>query len=220
VVFDRQARTTTLVSDAPIVGKVPPSSSHPTISDDGRYVAYETGPDINLWDATVDQTQRLTIASDGTKVNGASHAPSMSATAGSWRSRRSRRTSSSPVARTGPTGQVFMWQRSTGGISLVSVAGDRAAAGEQHPRPTSLATGASSPSPRQPQTLFQQTRTRPRDVFLRDVSRGVTIRASVKSAGGQVAQESRRPSISGDGAAVVFDSTAIQSRRAGHEQGP
>jgi hypothetical protein len=46
------------------------------------------------------------------------------------------------------------------------------------------------------------------DVFLRNLVRGVTIRASVTSSGRQVAVQSRRPSISGDGGTVAFDSAS------------
>src|SRR5205814_9698048 len=46
------------------------------------------------------------------------------------------------------------------------------------------------------------------DVFLRDVARGATLRASVDANGRQVAAASRRPSVSGDGGIVAFDSAS------------
>jgi len=46
------------------------------------------------------------------------------------------------------------------------------------------------------------------DVFLRDLRRGVTIRASVGASGRQVGVASHRPSLSGVGGTVAFDSAA------------
>jgi len=219
VVFDRQSRTTTLVSHDNGASKVIPSSSRPSISADGSLVAFESDgvlapgdgngkPDIYLWDRASDTAQRLSIGLGGAQPNGASHAPSISADGGVIAFASTATNLTANPGFDGKTGQVFAWQRSTGAFVLVSVADGGRAGGGSSSRPSASADGRVVGFQSAAANLVSGDSNGVGDVFLRDLTRGATIRASVATNGAQVGAESGRPSVSGDGGAVVFDSNS------------
>ena len=90
-VHDRQTGATIRVSVATGGGQAAGRSQRPSISADGRYVAFASSasnlvsgdtnnyPDIFVHDRQTGQTTRVSVASDGTQANGHSYDPSISA---------------------------------------------------------------------------------------------------------------------------------------------
>ncbi|QUQ63397.1 TolB family protein [Kutzneria sp. CA-103260] len=92
--FDRQASTTTRIDLDPAGRQLSHGTSpnvYPTISADGRYIAYESGADnlvpndvnyawdVFLWDRATVTTALVSVATDGTHGDGGSGEPSISA---------------------------------------------------------------------------------------------------------------------------------------------
>jgi Tol biopolymer transport system component len=87
---DRVARTTKLISATPAGVSASGASSHPSISPDGRYVAFQSsaanlGPqdknamlDVYVRDVAAATTQRVSMPAHGEAVNLGSYAPAMS----------------------------------------------------------------------------------------------------------------------------------------------
>ena len=218
VVFDRLARTSTVVSRDQSGSAAGESSSRPAISADGRWVAFESAAalvgqdtngraDVYLWDRALDRATRISLAANGSPANGDSRRPSISGDGGVIAFASTARNLIQGAGLDGSS-QVFAWQRSTGGAAMVSAAlGGRPGTGgsgapsiSQDGRVVAFESSAAD--------LVDGDTNDARDVFLRDLARGATIRASVRVDGQQVAAESRRASVSGDGGAVAFDSTA------------
>ena len=218
VVFDRATRTTTLVSHGPNGNEGNGSSSRPSVSADGGFVAFESAAgllaadtnrkrDVYVWERAVDGIQRISLARDGSPANGDSRDPSISGDGSVIAFASTATTMTRDRGLDGTTSQVFAWQRASGGVSLVSMGADGRGSGGSSGASTSR-DGRVVAFESNAADLVDGDSNRVRDVFLRDLTRQATIRASVRSNGRQVDVESRRPSISGDGGAVVFDSTA------------
>jgi hypothetical protein len=205
IVYDRIARSNTLVSDDNGAGREPPSSSRPSISSDGNFVAYESEGNIYRWDRSIDASQRLTVPVGAGKVNGASHAPSISGDGGIVAFASNATNLTTDPGQNAGRSQVFAWQLTTGTIELVSRAGGRAANGNSS-RPSVAAGGRVIGFQSTATNLVAEDNNGVLDVFLRDIDRGETIQASVNGGGLPVTSDSGRPSVSGDGGAVVFDS--------------
>ena len=216
VVFDRQSKLTSVVSHdqtgAPGLG----SSSRPSISQDGTYVTFQSdaslvtndadrGTDVYLWERGLDQLQLVSkrvgggsngdsrnpaIAADGSVVAFASNSTNLTGDAGLDSGRT----------------QVFAWQRLTSAINLVSAAADGRAAAGNSGDPSTSSDGRVVAFESTAKDLVEADTNNVRDVFLRDLGRGATIRASVGSGGQQASTESRRPAVSADGGIVAFDS--------------
>ncbi|NJD28507.1 MAG: choice-of-anchor D domain-containing protein [Chloroflexi bacterium] len=218
VVFDRLARTSTVVSHDQAGTPGGESSSRPSGSADGSFVAFESAAaletadtngraDIYLWDQSLDRAQRITVARNGSPANGDSRDPSISGDGGVIAFNSTARNLVPGIGLDG-TNQVFAWQRSSGGIALVSSALDGSPGGGGSIGASVSADGRVIGFDSAAADLVENDTNDARDVFLRDLGRGATIRASVGPEARQVAAESRRPSVSGDGGAVAFDSTA------------
>lgn len=157
---DRQSGVTTRVSAAPSGGDANAESNHPTISADGRFVAFESVAtnlvaadtngfrDIFLRDRILGSTERLSVSSAGTQGNGDSLFPSISADGMS--------------------------------VAFESVAS----------------------------TLVPNDSNGSTDVFVRDRSSGITARASISSAGAEANQSSSVAKISPNATYVSFQSNA------------
>ena len=116
----------------------------------------------------------------------------------------------------GGTNQIYVWERSTGALRLVSV-------GQSDPHATDASFSASI-SANGDYVAFQSAplgtvggdspvpgtlpTAGPGDVFLRDLRLDVTTRISLNSKGAVVQGDSGHPSVSGDGMSVAFDSTS------------
>jgi Tol biopolymer transport system component len=152
--------TTTRVSVSSTGGQPNNGSYAPSISADGRFVAFESDAsnlvdddtnnlsDVFVRDTERNETKRVSVTNAGAQANGASFAPSISA-----------------------DGRYVAFQSSASNL----VAGDTNNA---------------------------------RDIFVRDLIDNTTIRVSLGAAGAQANGFSFRPSISGDGLFVAFQSLA------------
>jgi Tol biopolymer transport system component len=218
VVYDRVARTTTLVSHGPGPTEGSGSSSRPSISADGGLVAFESAAalvtsdinrkrDVYLWDRASDGIQPISLARNGSPANGDSRDPSISGDGGviAFTSIATNMTGDRRLD--GKASQVFAWQRAGGDVALVSSSaagrgsgGSGAASVSRDGRVVAFESDAAD--------LVAGDTNRVRDVFLRDLTRQATIRASIRQNGRQAGAASRRPSVSGNGGVVAFDSTA------------
>lgn len=218
VLFDRLARTSRIVShDASgVPGTL--SSSWPSVAADGSSVAFESeavlaagdsngSSDIYQWSASGDRVQRISSGVAGAQTNGPSHAPSSSGDGGvvAFSSTATNLTGDPGLG--GTASQVFAWQRDTGSAVLVSAASAGAGSGSsgdpsvsQDGRIVAFDSGA-------PDLVIGDSNGST-DIFLRNLAKAVTIRASLDRSGREVSGASRRPSVSADGRAVAFDSTS------------
>lgn len=138
--------------------KAPADASAPSISDEGRRVAFRSGsttlviddtndrPDIFVHDFALEQTLRASVATDGSETNDSSDSPVIS---------------------------------SDGSTVAFRSEADNLVAGDTN--------GV-------------------RDIFVRRLAIGTTVRASVSTLGMQGTERSSSPDISGNGRFVVFDS--------------
>jgi hypothetical protein len=163
--------------------------------------------DIYQWSASGDRVQRISAGVAGAQANGPSHAPSSSGDGGvvAFSSTATNLTGDPGLG--GTASQVFAWQRDTGSAVLVSAASAGAASGpsggpsvSQDGRIVAFDSGVPD--------LVLGDSNGSTDVFLRNLPKGVTIRASLDTSGREVRGSSRRPSVSADGRAVAFDSTS------------
>ncbi len=197
----------------------------PAISRDGRWLALESDgaldpndnnlrTDIYLVDG---QTGAITLVTKGPGggSSGDSTEPSISDDGNviAFASRANNLTSDNVP---GGTNQIYVWERSTGALRLVSV-------GQSDPHATDASFSASV-SANGDYVAFQSAPLGtvggdspvpgtlptggPGDVFLRDLRLDITTRISLDSKGAVVQGDSGHPSVSGDGMSVAFDSTS------------
>ena len=195
-------------------------SHWPSISADGRFVAYVSeasnlvatdgndASDIFIRDRLKRVTRRISIATGGAEGDGASSAPSISATG------RHVAFDSDATNFGGDTNgysDVFVRDRREGTTARVSMNSGSAVQGNNHSgNPSISADGrfvafesdASSLTGGEDTNGFQ-------DVFVRDLATGTTTRVSVNSAGTiQANDHSYWPAVSADGRFIVFESNA------------
>ncbi len=223
-VYDRVAGTTELVSLAQdgTLGDV--GASRPSISADGRYVAFSTSSttfhpaDVNgLSDVYVKDrvTGLLTLVSarpEGIPGNGNSSRPSISGD-GRFVAFESNSTDLGPPdSPTYVTIDVFVRDVLNGTTTLVDRTVSGAPTISQSERPRISADGRFVAFESDNQDLVVADTNGARDVFLFDRSRETTVRVSVSSADQQAGGPllySGSPAISGDGTRVAFLSSAI-----------
>jgi hypothetical protein len=216
VVFDRLTHATTVVSHDQSGNPGGLSSSRPAISADGSFVAFESAatlalgdsnrtPDVYLWIRSLDQVRQISLGPAGVQANGSSHDPSISGNGGLIAFASTATNLTSDHGLNAATSQVFTWSGSTGAVALVSIGSQGAGAGSsadpsvsQDGRVVAFESSAAD--------LVAGDTNAAADVFLRNLARGATLRTSISSAGREVAGESRRPSVSGNGGVVAFDS--------------
>src|SRR4051794_38407983 len=198
------AGSTELVSD---------SGERPTISADGRYVAFvfpgaaDRVGAVFVRDRQTRTTERVSIATDGTQANAGpgDGSPAISAT-GRYVAFFSGATNLGPEA---TKGGVFVRDRQAGTTVLASISstGEPAASGNSTGSPAISADGR--------YVAFEASDARgpgdtnDRDIFVRDLQAGTTEQVNVSSRGAQ-ANGSRNylPSISSNGRYVAFVSDA------------
>jgi Tol biopolymer transport system component len=216
-VRDRDARTTTRASTTSSGGEVDSDSASPSISADGRYVAFASFAtnlvpgDTNLdWDVFVKdrltgQTTLVSVDSSGVQGNGASAGPSISAD-GRFVAFWSRATNLVPGDTNGATDD-FVRDLAAGTTTRVSLDATGAEA--------TADSGVCSISGDGRYVAFQSLAplvtsdaNEAWDVYVRDLGSGTTMRASVAANGSDPDGVCEDPSISADGRFVAFQSDA------------
>ena len=188
-------------------------SGYPSISTDGRYVAFYSGAsnlvsgdtnnkgDVFVHDQQSGQTERVSVASDGTQGIGDSLDPSISADGryvafSSWANNLvSGDTNIKP--------DVFVYDRQSEQTTRVSVTSDGTQGNGYSERPSISADGRYVAFDSIASNLVSGD-TGHEDVFVHDLQSGQTERVSVASDGTQGNDDSWYPSISADGRYVAF----------------
>ncbi|MEW6743266.1 MAG: calcium-binding protein [Planctomycetota bacterium] len=220
-VHDRLTGETTRVSVDSWGGEGNYLSGRPSISGDGRYVAFKSlatnlvRDDMNGWtdvfvhDRVTGETTRVSVSSDGTegdRESGHPFAPWISAD-GRYVAFPSDATNLVACDRNGYT-DVFVHDRHAKETTRVSVSSSGAEANQASWYPAlssdgryvAFLSGASNLVPGDANDLL--------DVFAHDRATGETTRVSVSSTGAEGDFDSRDPAISGDGRYVAFTSAA------------
>lgn len=199
------------------------ASSNPSISGDGRYVAFASDAtnlvfgdtngftDIFVVDTISGIVTRESVTGAGAQANGSSFRPAISSD-GRYVAFESNAANLSPLAANGVT-QIYLRDRTTGAVSLVSQASGAAgnnvslqAAISGSGRYVAFASDASN--------LVAGDANGARDIFVRDTVAGTTTRVSVDSSGAEANGPSRAPSLNrnlgdgSDGRYVAFGSEA------------
>ena len=202
-------------------------SVDPSVTSDGRYVAFYSvasnlvpgdtngndcgmlrpcGHDVFVHDRFTGETERVSLASDGTEGNLGSSAPSISQD-GRYVTFMSAASNLVP----GDTNQqidVFVHDRVTGETERVSVGSDGAEGNDQSSSPVISDDGRYVAFSSWASTLVEGDTNGQGDVFVHDRWRGDTERVSITTDGGESDSEAAFPSISADGRYVAFDSSA------------
>jgi len=219
---DLQTGQTTRISVATdgsqaLCNSIPNCSISPSISGDGRYVAFASSAynlvsddtnnkqDIFVRDTVNNITMRVSVASDGSQGNNTSRHPSISA-GGDYVVFDSLATNLVSGDSNGQA-DVFMRDVFAGTTSIVSLASD----GSQITLPSTypvvsedgryVAFMCSAP-------VIPGDQNGVSDIFLRDTTNNVTFRVSIASDGTQSDDASTYPSISWSGQFVAFASSA------------
>ena len=193
-------------------------SAEASISATGRYVAFDSPAtnlvngdtngviDVFVHDWKTGQTTRVSVASDGTQANDFSDAPSISASGRyiAFQSAASNLVSGD----TNGTGDIFVHDRVSGQITLVSVASDGTQANSASQHAAISANGRYVAFQSDASSLVSGDTNNTHDVFVHDRKTGQTTLVSVASDGTQGNDLSLHPSISANGRYVAFDSFA------------
>lgn len=193
------------------------NSGSPSISADGRYVAYGSDAtnlvpgdtngvvDIFVFDRDTNTTERVSVASDGTEANDHSAQPSISAD-GRFVTYASGASSLVP----GDTGgyDIFVFDRENETTTRVSVPSDATEVFYQCFNPSISADGRFITYDSNASSLVSGDTNGTSDVFVFDRLTNTTTRVSVASDGSEANASSDDPSISADGRFVTYSSHA------------
>jgi subtilisin family serine protease/Tol biopolymer transport system component len=194
-------------------------SGEPALSADGRWLAFRSAAtnlvpgdtegfdDVFVRDLRSDTVVRASRGPAGRGGEGDSHSPAVSAD-GRFVVFVSRAPDLGTVDGNGVE-DVFLWDRLSGGVELVSVRSDGRAAGNgPSEMPAISADGTVVVFASTASDLVAGDRNGAEDVFVRDRVRRTTERVSLGARGVEALGWSDAPSISADGRFVVFESSA------------
>jgi len=194
-------------------------SRDPSVSANGRYVAFQSGasnlvaddtnevPDIFVRDRLTGETERVSINSAGEEGDDESRYPAISAD-GRYVAFQSFATNLVPDD-TNDQGDIFVFDRETDDTERVSVSSSEVQGNECSPCLCSISSDGRYVAFQSVATnLVEGDTNQSQDVFVRDREAGTTERVSVSSAGAEGNQYSQAPSISADGRYVAFWSVA------------
>jgi len=217
-VHDRQTGQTKRVSVSSDALPGNGNSLYPSLSADGRYVAFVSRAgnlvdndtndtvDIFVHDCQTGKTSRVSVASDGAQGNGESWLPSISAD-GCYVCFASHATNLVPDDTNGAP-DVFVHDRQTGQTKRVSVSSEDAQGNRRSSFPRISADGRCVAFESAADNLVPEDGNRVDDVFAHDRDTGRTTRANVASDGTQSKEEAHLASLSTDGRYVAFVSGA------------
>lgn len=216
-----ETRNTTRVSVTSSGEEGDGDSLRPSISADGRYIAFHsTAPldrhdkdevrDVYLHDRVVGTTVRLST-NGGTRepdeeLSGGSFSPSISAEGrfvAFWSN-----ADHLVAGDTNGAADVFVLDRETGQFERVSIATDGTQADEDSSDPSISPDGRFVTFWSAASTLVAGDTNGARDIFLHDRETGETTRVSVASDGAEGDADSYSPNVGGGGDLVAFDSEA------------
>ncbi len=216
-VKDTQTGVTTRVSTDSSGNEADSSSGSPSISADGRYVAFmswarnlvpgdtNADPDVFVKDTQTGVTTRMSTDSSGNEADGYSDSPSISAD-GRYVAFRS---FASNLVTGGTSGwEIFVKDTQTGTTTLVSANSDGIEGSGYSYDPSISADGRYVAFSSDAYNLVTGDHNCDRDVFVKDTQTGVTARVSTDSSGNGGNGDSLYPSISSDGRYVAFWSDA------------
>ncbi len=217
-VRDTQLGITTRVSVGYDGSETNADSWTPSISDDGRYVAFESiawnlvaddtnaDRDIFVRDTVLNTTTRVSVNTAGSEVAGTSNTASISAD-GRYVSFLS--TSADLVADDlNGMNDIFVRDTQLNTTTRVSVATDGTESNNQSNFPTISADGRYVVFHSDASNLVAGDTNAKQDVFMRDTLTNTTTRVSVSTAGAEANLNSTYASISADGRYITFQSTA------------
>jgi Tol biopolymer transport system component len=217
-VRDLRSGTTQLVSVPADGTSANRDSYNPTISADGRYVAFVSDASNLVPGDTNDRadvfvrylrsgtTQRVSVATNGAQANNYNEYPAISA-GGRYVAFVSDASNLVP-GDTNDQPDVFVRDLQLGTTQRVSVATDGTQANSDSEYPAISADGRYVAFQSRASNLVPGDTNHRRDVFLRDPQSGTTERLSVAAHGRQTNGRSTHPVISADGRYVAFQSGA------------
>ncbi|MEU5583237.1 RICIN domain-containing protein [Streptomyces huasconensis] len=217
-VRDLQTGTTQRVSVASGGGQGNFGASAPSISADGRHVAFESfsatlvpGDVNNEWDVFVRDrqsgtTQRVSETGEGNDGYDNSTAPVISSDGGhiAYLSNSARLVPGD----SNNQHDVFVWTRQSGTTERVSVAGNGSEGNGYASDPSISSDGRHVSFASHASNLVTGDTNGKQDVFLRDRRTGTTERVSLSGGGGQGNGYATSPVVGGDGRYVAFTSGA------------
>ena len=217
-VRDRAANITARVSLGPGGIEANDISHKPSISDDGRFVAFSShasnliaddtngAPDIFVHDRQTGQTTRVSVGPGGVEANATSSDPSISASGNAivFVSTATNLTTDGYQ----PFNHIFQHDRLAGHTSLVTSGMGGVHANSDSFDPSVSADGQLVAFQSLATNLVAGDTNFFQDVFVSNVGGGSTSRVSVTSVGVQGNSDSVAPSISDDGRYVAFGSGA------------
>lgn len=212
------APVTTRVSEGTFGQQGDGESLNPAISGDGRFVAYHSRattlvpfdtngyPDIFLTDRVTGETIRASINPSGAQANFGSGEPSLTAD-GRLLAFYTRASNLVPVD-TNAMGDVFMFDRFSRTISLVSTTSTGVQANRESFAPAVTSGGRYVAFESDATNFVPGDVNGFTDIFVKDRETGAIVIASVSNAGVQGNRPSRLATISADGRFVAFSSGA------------
>jgi Tol biopolymer transport system component len=216
-VRDLGAGTTTRVSVASDGKQGLGESVRPSISADGRFVAFQSDAvlqpddtnkktDVYLHDMGTGETSRISIGAAGAEGNAGSFSPSLSADGhlvAYWSN------ASDLVADdTNKTGDVFVFDRTDGSTTRVSLSADGKEGDGMSSDPSISPDGRYVAFWSGAANLVPDDTNGKRDIFLVDRQANTVARVSVADDGTQGDGDSFSPNVAGGGGLVAFDSAA------------
>jgi len=204
-----------------VANAVPPPSSKQVfqqdISRDGRYIAFTSryaltpgdtnqASDVYLWDRMTSTYERISVATGGGLADGTSERPSISAD-GRYIAFASAATNL-VAGDTNGSVDVFVRDRVAATTTRVSVSSTGAQVSGISRDPDISDDGTVVAFVSSAFELVPDDANGAADVFVRDLTTGVTTRVSVRTGGGEADQPSVSPVLSGDGNVVAFWSAA------------
>jgi Tol biopolymer transport system component len=194
------------------------TSYSPTISGDGRYVAFRSdasnlvpddtngASDVCVHDRQTGITERASVDSAGNQANGSSAGPAISGD-GRYVAFSSDGADLVPDDTNGAS-DVFVHDRQTGITERVSVDSADNQANDRSSWPAITPNGRYVAFQSEASNLAPEDTNDGEDVFVHDRQTGLTVLVSVDSAGNQGNNSSTSPVISADGRHVAFSSRA------------
>jgi RHS repeat-associated protein len=215
---DRQTNATTRISVSTGGTQANAASALPAISDDGRYVAYQSdatnlvsgdtnaATDIFLFDRVAATTTRVSVDSSGVQANGASQDTALSADGSTvaFGSAGTNLVSGDTNAKS----DVFVRTLASGTTIRASVT-NTGSQGDDTSSNSSLSADGTSVAFASLATNLVTGDTNSRsDVFIRNLTAGTTNRSSIADTAAQANDMSQDPSLTADGKTVAFEAVA------------